>query len=294
MVQSPFRLNNLVMNVEQRSNREIEDPRQGDIGVLRIRQMELLEIPGVPGLSVSSINWPADRITGDGYGIIPKRNPGLFIFDVTDHGLSTAMDWSMVNTALNIFSRMDYSPLEVMHHAEHHLQKISGENYVPVTALYGEINLTKGTLEYVHAGHVKPLIYSHLAQKLVFDADITENSNSGGNGRAINTGTADQPADNVPEDLNYYGHKTAIAPGDAIILYTDGVIEGRNRHGHSLGEDKFKNVVEVVISSAGSPLTAGNITKGIETALKDFYEGAQLDDDCSVMAVVIAGPTNIL
>lgn len=279
------------MSAEQKPGLNNENPLVGKIDDLRRRQKELTHVSEIPGLSAAFINWPADRVSGDGLGIIPKRNPGLFIFDVTGHGPATALDWSMANTALNIFSRMNLSPLEVVHYTEHYLSLLSGENSVPLTALYGEIDTTKGTFEYVHAGHVRPLIYSHESGKII-DIDLSSDPQNSGNGRTINAGMNERYDNEPSEDLNYYGNKTEIKPGDVIILYTDGITEGRNKNGESFGEEKLTALVNDVIESAPQTYTAGDISQAVEVKLKDFYDGTHVEDDCTLMVIVITDKTN--
>ncbi len=69
-----------------------------------------------------------------------------------------------------------------------------------------------------------------------------------------------------------------LAPGDALILYTDGVTEALNGEGEMFGEDRLRAVITV--SLGGS---ADEMIGAICGALAAFTGGAEPADDVTVV-----------
>jgi len=69
-----------------------------------------------------------------------------------------------------------------------------------------------------------------------------------------------------------------LGPGDALVLYTDGVVEARAAGGDEFGQDGLR---ELLARCAGR--TADGIARRVELAAMDFQGGATRDD----VAVVI-------
>jgi serine phosphatase RsbU (regulator of sigma subunit) len=81
------------------------------------------------------------------------------------------------------------------------------------------------------------------------------------------------------EDAEFVDDTVVLGPGDALVLYTDGVTEARDRSGTLFGQ---RRLAEVVAASAGR--TADGIARRVELAASDFQGGAAADD----VAVVVA------
>lgn len=75
-------------------------------------------------------------------------------------------------------------------------------------------------------------------------------------------------------------HEACLEPGDALLLYTDGFTEARNRSGEELGIDRLTAQAP---AWAGSPAD-GLIRLCLET-LQGFTSGVPLEDDLTLMAI---------
>ena len=74
--------------------------------------------------------------------------------------------------------------------------------------------------------------------------------------------------------VEYERVETMLAPGEMVLLYTDGITEANNPHGEEFGLDRLQNVVARV---AREPLVA--IAVAIETAVEVFADGTPFGDD---------------
>ncbi|HZY58107.1 MAG TPA: PP2C family protein-serine/threonine phosphatase [Rubrobacteraceae bacterium] len=77
----------------------------------------------------------------------------------------------------------------------------------------------------------------------------------------------------VFDDANLSEQEASLAPGDALVLYTDGVIEARSPNGAFFGEERLLTLLR---SCTG--LDAPTIAARIESAVLDFQENDPHDD----------------
>ncbi|MDQ3862091.1 MAG: serine/threonine-protein phosphatase, partial [Actinomycetota bacterium] len=75
------------------------------------------------------------------------------------------------------------------------------------------------------------------------------------------------------EDANLAEQEASLAPGDALVLYTDGVLEARSLDGIFYGEERFMSFLRSCVS-----LDASTIAGRIEGAVLNFQEQAPRDD----------------
>ena len=75
------------------------------------------------------------------------------------------------------------------------------------------------------------------------------------------------------DDASFTEQKARLAPGDALVLYTDGVIEARAPDGTFYGEESLASLLR---SSVG--LNASTLAGRIESAVFDFQENDPRDD----------------
>jgi serine phosphatase RsbU (regulator of sigma subunit) len=77
----------------------------------------------------------------------------------------------------------------------------------------------------------------------------------------------------VFDEANLTDQEAHLAPGEALVLYTDGVVEARSPEGLFFGEERLMALLR---SSAG--LDAPTIASRIEEAVLNFQEQAARDD----------------
>ena len=160
-----------------------------------------------------------------------------------------------------------------------------------VTAVLAEIDPAAGTLTVYNCGHPPPLVLSP------GPGDRTgSGSQTPGDGQAGSDGqqlpqvtTVDVPAPALPLRLMSLGGTSGaertvpLHPGDALLLYTDGVTEARD------GRREFYPLEERV---AGLAARSGGSTEDLLERLRDDllrHVGAPLDDDAALLLVRVTG-----
>ena len=85
-------------------------------------------------------------------------------------------------------------------------------------------------------------------------------------------------------DCRVAGRRSPFAPGDAVVIYSDGVTEGMNEAEDFFGDERLLAAVE-----AAADLPAEQLGRAILTALKDFVGEAVPSDDVSLIVLERTG-----
>jgi anti-sigma regulatory factor (Ser/Thr protein kinase) len=83
----------------------------------------------------------------------------------------------------------------------------------------------------------------------------------------------------------YTGSETALRPGDALLMYTDGITDARNRLGEDFGEERLLALVERLPDR----LTAEEIIRVVADEVARFTDGAEQIDDITLVALKAYG-----
>ncbi len=130
-----------------------------------------------------------------------------------------------------------------------------------VTVFLAVVDTKKQTLTYANAGHNPPLVRRA----------------SGAIESLIRTGIAV----GVIDEPQLSDRIIALEPGDAVVMYTDGVIEAW--HPLPRNEDYGLNRLTAVIAAA--PRKAGELLAHIEADFHAFTEGALRQDDVTLLVL---------
>ncbi len=216
--------------------------------------------PFIPHLQLHAIYKPMILLGGDFYDYIffkQNKKLGIFLCDVSGHGVSAALIASMVKALLNT-SRQRFSPANLLLYINSHLIGQTSDNFV--TAFYGIYDPEELTFTYARAGHCAPY--------LLRDKSITR-LNSKGSLLAV------RPNITIEEETITLRNK------DKLFLFTDGLTETTNYENlmfetqlpHILFENENKNIVQFV----------ENIFKKLVAYNKSRY----FEDDICIIGVEI-------
>jgi sigma-B regulation protein RsbU (phosphoserine phosphatase) len=134
------------------------------------------------------------------------------------------------------------------------------------TLFCGVIDVAAGTLTYCNCGHNPPLLLRR-------GADTFETLRNCG------------PPLAVMDDITYVPRTLPLAPGDLLLLYTDGVSEAEDPQGAQFG---MKRLQEAVLAARGKP--ARLVVEHVAERVAGFTNGAAQSDDITCVAVVALAP----
>lgn len=225
------------------------------------------------GSEVSLLLRPCGHVGGDLVGFFPagEGKLGLFSVDVSGHGISSAMVTARLAGLLassspdqNLALEEDAAgaiharpPEEVVEHLNRlFLEELETEHYF--TILLALVTLETGEMRFVQAGHPHPAIQR---------AD----------GRLEFLGTGGLPVGLIPE-ARFEAGEARLAPGDRILLASDGITECPSPSDEQLGEEGLGRLMERNAGVRGETF--------LETLIADliaFAGGSDLPDDVSAV-----------
>jgi serine phosphatase RsbU (regulator of sigma subunit) len=220
--------------------------------------------PALPGWEITAKLEPALETSGDFYDFIPlvNRNWGIVVADVTDKGMGAALFMALSNTLIRTFAvRYPTLPAIAMDAVNDRiLSDTRGSMFV--TAFFGVLEPHTGRFRYANAGHPPAILVRSQKSKPVERLRTT--------GMALGL-----------EERAHWGQKVVrLAPGDMLVLYTDGITEAQNPQGRFFGE---QNLVEVIRSKYGFP--AHEIQASVLDEVHRFVGGTPRQDDIALIVI---------
>ncbi len=218
------------------------------------------ERPAIPGLEVGAVYESAAQVDvgGDVFDFLelPDGRLAVVLGDVTGHGIDATADMAMAKFVFRSLAREHSEPSAFLAAAN---EVVVGEIAVGkfITMAYVTID-PDGEVVCASAGHPEP--------RLVAPDAVVAGLACGGLALGIDAGQS------------YEQVRTALAPGGAVVLYTDGVVESRS------GRELFglERLDEVLAANAGR--SAQEVADAVLAACRDFG-GGDLPDDCAVVVL---------
>lgn len=220
------------------------------------------DMPASPRYDIASYWQSAREVAGDFYDAFTMEDEtiGAVIADVSDKGAPAALFMAVARTLLRSHAHAGMSPVEAMSRTND-LLLIDAENSGMFVTMYYSRFKEDGSSQHVNGGHNPPIYYKH-------STGTSELLPIGG--RALGW-FLNNPFQEITIDL---------APGDAIIYYTDGLTEAENPRGEPYGEDRLMSVVNRIGEHASADLM-DMILQDVET----FAEGEPPFDDMTMLIV---------
>ena len=184
---------------------------------------------------------------------------GLAIADVSGKGIPAALLMAGFRMSLLAEIRNEFAIRAVMRKVNQLLHE-STERDRFVTAFYGVLDWRNGVLIFSNAGHNPPLLLR---------AD--------GTGEGLSEGGV---ALGVLEDTQYEERPVALADGDVLVMYTDGVSEAEDEHGEQFGPERIARAVR-----AHREHTARELTQDIVAAVLDWAGEKGPGDDLTLIVI---------
>ncbi|GAA2552580.1 PP2C family protein-serine/threonine phosphatase [Pseudonocardia hydrocarbonoxydans] len=213
---------------------------------------------------VAALLEPHDDVAGDAYDFnIDGDVIDLAVFDALGHDIRAGLTCALAVTAVRNARRDGETDLEaVAARADDAILAQSGPRQF-ATAVLARFDTATGVLDYLLAGHPAPL--------LVRDGRVVKELST---------------APRLPLGLRIPGAPAPVVgreqlePGDRLLLYSDGIVEARDRDGAFFGEDRL---VELVEHAEADDLSAPETLRRLTAAVLDHQQGRLQDDATLVM-----------
>jgi len=222
--------------------------------------------PAVAGYEVAGHTWPCDQTGGDYYDYVqfPDGSLGLVVADVTGHGIGPALLMSEARAVVRALASRMSSVAEVLTRANAFLAE-DFEAGRFVTMFLGQLAPEEGRFRYSSAGHGEPVVYR------------------GATGEFLQLGSTGPPLAVVPDAEFPEGEAVTLAPGDVLVITTDGVEEAMNAGREQFGKERLR---QVLLRRSHEP--AQDILTGIYEETIGFIGPAPRQDDITLVVVKVA------
>ncbi|MEE8587606.1 MAG: PP2C family protein-serine/threonine phosphatase [Acidobacteriota bacterium] len=186
--------------------------------------------PDIPGFQLAAACHPAREVGGDLYDFVPLSGGrwAIAVADVSGKGVPAALYMTLTKGLLRSVSRMSSQPDEIARNMNVHLHECARRK-VFVTLGLAVLDPSSGKALCVRAGH-NPLIWRQ--------------SGSGQARFLYSSGIGLGLAGSRLFDRSLAVEEVQLAPGDSLILYSDGITEAMDGQGQEYGDDRFQKAIE--------------------------------------------------
>lgn len=239
---------------------------RAEFGLARRAQQDVLPSspPRLEGFQVAAICEPAREVGGDLYDYLPFPGGqwGLCVADVSGKGLPAALYMTLVKGMLaSAALRPPRLPL-IATRMNQAIARAGGRR-VFVTLALAVLDPQHWRVEHIRAGHNPPLLWRASTGEGAFLQP-----------RGIGLGLTAGPA----FESNLETDTVSLAPGDVLVLYSDGLTEDMDPAGALFGQERLLAVVRRAASAGAEALLAAIIEEA-----RRFRQGAEPHDDLTLV-----------
>jgi phosphoserine phosphatase len=240
----------------ERMRQELEMAREVQMSALPAA------MPSLPGYDVFGLSRPAEQTGGDTFDLMPiERGLVVVLGDATGHGIAPALSVTQMQAMLRMAFRLGADLPTAFRHVNDQLAATLADDRF-ITAFIGVLDPVAHRLEFHSAGQ-GPILHVHAAS-----GECTAYRPTSFPLGAMTLGAL-RPSVVV-----------ALAPGDVVLLISDGLFEYENAAGESYGDAR---VAALARDGAGRPMA--ELAARILDDVAAFANGTPQRDDVTLVLV---------
>ena len=220
-------------------------------------------LPEIPGWQLAATLDPCRETSGDFYDLIslPGGRVGLLVADVADKGTGAALYMALSRTLIRTYAvEYDQQPERALAAANRRILS-DAQTDLFVTVFYGVLDPASGWLAYCNAGHNPPYVLRQSCEALALRRT----------GMPLG----------ILKDAAWEPRQIQLDPGDALLLYSDGITEAQNAAGELFGEARLLEATQL-----NSGCTARELEEALLSGVRAFRGGEPQSDDITLLTVV--------
>jgi sigma-B regulation protein RsbU (phosphoserine phosphatase) len=249
---------NARLHEESIARRKLEQ----EMNVARQIQESLLptKFPSLPGLLIEAITIPAFHVGGDFYDAFTLRDGRacVVVGDVSGKGPSASLYAACLHSELHLALEFLTEPRAALERLNDTMYSRS-RNGAFATLLMLVIARDGSCVTVVNAGHPPPLLFAAGNVSQVESEPVL-------------------PLGALPKQV-YGSVEISLPDGGALLVYSDGVTEAKNRAGDDFGLARLRECFAALAPQGAS------IIPGVRAGVSQFTEGAACYDDITLAAL---------
>ena len=224
--------------------------------------------PDVKGLDIAGRTYSCDEVGGDYFDYFPgfpnQGSISIVIGHITGHGVDAALLMASARAFLRMRVSQPGTVEEIVTSMNEQLTADMEKTSRFMTLFFLQIERSSNSIEWVRAGHDPAMMYD----------PATEHFHElKGPGIALG----------VDKDFSYQQQQiNDLAPGQLLVLATDGIFEANNTAGIQFGRERLQSVVR---NHSTDP--AELILEKILQEHREFTAGCKTEDDVTLIIVKI-------
>lgn len=235
-----------------------------ELGREQQRRIVSIATPDIPGYELASHYEAAREIGGDFFELFRRRGHGrslgVVIADVTGKGIAAGLLMAFARPLIHGAVDQATGPADALERTNRILVD-ERRSALFITALAAVLELRTGAFRLANAGHESPFL-------IPADGSPVEPLGTAG----VLLGAFVQ--------LDLEESTTTLAPGDTLLLYTDGVTDAVGPDGDRFGDDRLLATIEAARGGSAHDLVAA-----LRAAVDDFAAAIEPADDVTIVAI---------
>jgi phosphoserine phosphatase RsbU/P len=233
-----------------------------DLVAAREVQMNLLpkRVPEIPGYEFAATTVPAREVGGDLYDFIrlDSQRTAITVGDVSGKGLPAALMMAHIQASVRDVAHEEISTAACSTLLNNRLvESTSAEKFV--TMVYAVLDTQHHHLCYTNSGHNPPVCITSAGLQLL---------DAGGTFLG------------VIEGLSFEEGTVPLAPGDLVVMYSDGISEAMNERQELFGDKPLQDLI-----AQHHTLSANDLKDLIIEAVRNHQSTAPQADDMTVVVI---------
>lgn len=209
---------------------------------------------------------PARQVGGDfyDYRLIGDQRVAFSVGDVCGKGIPASLFMAITVTTLGTATRAGATVADALASTAVMMARDNAESMF-ATTFYGEFDRQTGDIEYVNCGHSGAMLLRASGKTELLGAT------------GIPLGLFETPAPKLA--------RARLAPGEAIVVFTDGVTEAHNADGEEFGDGRLRDA-----AAAAATADAEALVSAVFAHVDDFAAGTEQFDDITCLVLKRALP----
>jgi sigma-B regulation protein RsbU (phosphoserine phosphatase) len=264
-----LRAKNLIMEENLRMAREIQ---------LTMLPQQYPAFPGNVPPEQSAFQFvhryqAAETVSGDFFSVsaLSDNEAAVFICDVTGHGVRAALVTAMIRALAEELKPLAREPGNFLRKLNSDLCSILKSTGSPMltTAFYLVADWPAGKMRFANAGHPKPLLMHRSTGRIELLAHVSSRG---------------EPALGLFDNPSYQTSEVTIAPGDFVMLFTDGLYEVQGQNEELYSQERLMLDAQNLLQKP-----AAQMFDELLEAIRAFSVDHEFDDDVCLVGMEFAG-----